>query len=223
MNSLETHVLRLIGEDVDSPDVFTDTTSGIAPVRDSLNDAVQELCMVTGSYKRVYHLPLNADALVHKLTFEADHFGWISEAWDRERKFRLEQTGLLKLNIQDPDWMTTTGYPEQYVQIGHNYLIVYRKQSSDGTVLELDCVCIPKPYTGENDPVRVRQAFERAAVYYAAGEFYASRGDAKRALEYHARYLETANLKAMNPDTAERSWQWGGWNGGGQTNAQNMV
>ena len=51
MNELETHVLELIGEDVDSPDVFTDDDAGMAPIRDSINDAIEEISMVSGSNK----------------------------------------------------------------------------------------------------------------------------------------------------------------------------
>ena len=60
MNTLERHVLELIGEDPDSPDVFTDTEDGMKPIRDSLNDAIEEISMVSGSNKRVYTLPLRS-------------------------------------------------------------------------------------------------------------------------------------------------------------------
>ena len=42
MNELETHVLELIGESTSSPDVFADTDKGMAPIRDSLNDAIKK-------------------------------------------------------------------------------------------------------------------------------------------------------------------------------------
>ena len=58
MNTLETHVLELIGEDTDSPDVFTDDDDGMAQIRGSLNDAIEEIIIVSGSYKENYHLPL---------------------------------------------------------------------------------------------------------------------------------------------------------------------
>jgi hypothetical protein len=82
--------------------------------------------------------------------------------------------------------------------------------SAKGIILELDCVMIPRPYTSDMDPVKVRAQFENAAVYFAVSEFYASRGDAKRAVEYHARYIETAGLSALHPMTADRNWRFGG-------------
>ena len=77
MNSLESHALRLIGENTSSPDVFSDTAAGMAPIRDSINDALQELCMLTGSYRRPYLLPLYADRQFYRMSFERDYFGWV--------------------------------------------------------------------------------------------------------------------------------------------------
>ena len=52
MNAVETKVLELIGESTTSPDVFVDTAAGMAPIRDSINDAIQEITILTGGNKR---------------------------------------------------------------------------------------------------------------------------------------------------------------------------
>ena len=202
-NNLEKHVLRLIGENVDSPDAFSDIT----PIRDSVNEAIQELCMLTGSYKKVYNLPLYADRQFYRMNWEKDHFGWVVEAWDRSRNFKLEQTDVLTLANEDMFWMQRTGNPDSYVQVGENILGIYYKPSANGVVLELTCVCIPKFYIEDADPIRLREVYQRAAVYFAVNEFYASRGNASRASEYLKLYLETAGLMNMHPDTAERMYQ----------------
>ena len=221
MNSLETHVLRIIGENPSSPDVFADTDSGMAPVRDSINDAIQELCMVTGSYKKTYLLPLYADRMFYRMGWERDYFGWVVEAWDRSRQMRLEQTDVLTLAMTDGFWMERTGNPEEYMQIGEDILGVFSKPSANGIVLELTCVCMPKPYTADTDPVKVREVFQNAAVYLAVSEFYASRGNASRATEYLNLYLETAGLMSMHPESAERVYQMnGGVNNGQPGNRQ---
>ena len=51
----------MIGEDPDAPDVFADSTSGMAQITSSLNDAIQEICMVTGSHKRRWYIPIQED------------------------------------------------------------------------------------------------------------------------------------------------------------------
>lgn len=207
MNDLETHVLRLIGESPDSPDVFLDTDDGMAPVRDSINDAIQELCMVSGAYKRTYLLPLYEDRQFYRLDWQQDYFGWVTEAWDRGRGRKLTLTDVVTVAGKDQLWMQHGGNPDEYMQLGMDIIGVYPKPSANGTVLELTCVCIPKPYATDTDPVKVREIYQRAAVYFAVSEFYASRGNAQRATEYHGRYMETAGLMAMHPATAERVWQ----------------
>ena len=211
MNDLETHVLRLIGENVTSPDVFLDTAAGLAQIRGSVNDAVQELCMITGSYRRTYHLALLANRQFYRLAPQNDYLGYIVGAWDRSQKRRLERTDLMALSRSDPWWMKQTGPPLRYMQLGLNHIGIYFIPSSKGTVLELDCVMIPQPYADDVTPVKLRANFQHAAVYLAVSEFYASRGDASRATEYMKRYLETAGLMGLHPVVAERQYRFGGY------------
>ena len=208
MNSLEKHVLRLIGEDVSSPDVFADTNAGIAPVRDSINDAIQELTSISDIYQKVYHLPLYKDRQFYRLGFETDHFGWVIEAWDRSQQRKLIQTDLIRLSAEDHLWMQQSGEALQYMHIGEDILGIYYKPSANGIVLELTCVVIPKAYTDENDPIKVQNEYQRATVYLAVSEYYAGRGDAKRATEWLNRYMEVGGLMVLNPDTQERRYQY---------------
>src|SRR5512135_752478 len=208
MNSLETHVLRLIGENVTTPDVFTNTPTGLAQIRESLNDALQELCMVTGTYTRVYHLPLLAEQIFYRLDPSEDFIAWPILVWDRANKRKLVQTDLVKVSKYDPMWMQRTGIALEYMVLGLNVIGIWRPPSAKGNVLELRCACIPKPYDSDIAPIKVRDAFQKAAVYFAVSEFYASRGDAKRATEYGAKYLEAAGLMNLHPQTAERQYQY---------------
>jgi hypothetical protein len=209
VNQLETHVLRLIGENVTSPDVFTDD-AGLDQIRTSLNDAIQEICMVSGSYRRTYHLALLANRIFYRLAPQNDYLGYIVGVFDRQNKRRLLRTDLSSLNHFDAWWLKRTGPPLRYMQLGLNHFAVYMAPSAKGTILDLDCVMIPHPYTSDKDPVRVRSQFQNAAVYFAVSEFYASRGDAKRATEYHTRYIEAAGLSSLHPLTSERQWRLGG-------------
>lgn len=213
MNSLETQVLRLIGENVTTPDVFADTDAGIAQVRASINDALQELCMVSGSYVRNLQLPLLADHQFYHIVMQADYMGYIVQCWDRERHTKLARTDLVELNAQDPYWMQTVGPPMSYMQIGLDYFGVYMIPSAEGTILEMKVVCIPKPYTTSTDAMKVREMFQRAAVQLAVSEFYASRGDAARATEYLNKYLEIAGIMQLHPQHQERIYQLGGYQG----------
>lgn len=213
MNSLEKQVLKTIGENTSDPDVFLDTDAGLDPIRDSLNDAVQELCMVTGAYQIKYYLSLIANSWLYRLELNTDYFGYVVQVIDRARRYRLEQTDLIKLGQLAPEWMQDTGDPTHYYYIGYNMLGIYPTPSSDGRVLEMDCVAIPKPYEDGSAIVKLRANYERAAVYYAVSDFYASRGDAKRATEYYNQYLGVAQLMKLRPQTTEQQYRAGG-NGG---------
>lgn len=210
MNNLETHVLRLIGEDTSSPDVFTDTTAGLTQIRDSLNDGVQALCLASGLYTRTYHLALLANRQFYRLGRGNDYFGYVVEAFDRNNRIRLKQVDLTSLSVNDPWFMKIGGSVTHYLQIGLDHIGFYRFPTAKGIVIELKCVCIPASYATSSDVVKVRQAYQRATVYFAVSEFYASRGDAKRAGEYLERALETSGLMQIHPRQAERQWQMRG-------------
>jgi len=210
MNSLETHVLRLIGENIASPDVYTDDDTGLAPIRASLNDAIEELCMVTGHYRRRYFLALQEERPVYRLAPENDYMGWILNVWDRSNHRPLEMTDLTTLAAVDPWFLKLNGPVTHWYQMGWEHVGFYRRPASKGTVLEMDCMMVPRPYTYSTEPIKLRDNWQRGAVYRAVSDYHAIRGDAARATEYYQRYLEIAGLMSLNPLGPERFWQFRG-------------
>ena len=208
MNELERMVLEQIGEDPDAPDVFTDTSTGMAQIRDSINDAIEELAMVSGSNKREYHLSLMSDMAFYRINFKADELAWITDAWLVGQGRRLEQTDIYRLNKHSPRWLEQTGTAEAYYPIGTKVIGVWPRASGDGDVLALSCVVIPTRYTDEDDRVKLRDRHKYATVDYAVGEYYASRGDAKTALYHHNEYLKKLGLQSLYPQAAERRWYY---------------
>ena len=207
MNALESHVLRLIGEDLSSPDVFTNDTAGMTQIRDSLNDGIQTLCLVTGSYTRTYHLALLRNRQFYRIAPAQDYFGYVVEAMDRANRRRLAQIDLLTVSKIDPWFMKTGGPVTHYIQVGIDHIGFWRYPTAKGTVIELQCVCIPAAYATSVDAIKVRAAYQRATVYFAVSEYYASRGDAQRGQEYLTKAMETAGMMYMHPKEAERQWQ----------------
>lgn len=204
MNALERKVLELIGESVSAPDVFLDTDEGMAPIRDSINDAVQEIISLTGGNKRRYFIPLRANQTFYRFRLAHGELGWITDVVLLNQKRRLEQTDLIKLNSQDPRWMISRANPWAYLQLGTEILGVYPKPSSSTDVLEVHLVEIPEAYTSELDRVRIRKSFQHAAVSYAVAEYWASRGDAMEAQKNMNLYLEILGLKRQYDPQAER-------------------
>jgi hypothetical protein len=213
MNSIETQVLRLIGENLTTPDVFTDDVTGMALIRDSINHAIQEICMTLGTYTRTYYLQLFEGRQFYGVSSETDFLLYPILVWDRQQSRKLTQTDLPTVSMLEPYWMQLSGDPTQYMILGMKHVGLLRKPSSDGRVLEMTWVCAPKVYVSDTDPIKLREIFQRATAYYAAGEFYASRGDAARATEWFQKYMDTANLGWMVPQPAERQWQFRGGNG----------
>ena len=195
MNILERKVLELIGEDPDSPDVFVDTDVGLEPIRDSLNDAIQEISMLTGAYKRQYLLPLRTGQAFYRFKLQNGYLGWVTDVWDVSRKFRLDQTSLTKLSAQDPRWMVGSGFSEQYMQIGEDVIGFYKKPAASAGAMELTIVEIPSAYTTDTERIKLRDSFQYAAVLFAVGEYWATRGDAQEAKVYGVRYLDALGLR----------------------------
>lgn len=207
MNTLEKHVLELIGEDIDSPDVFTEESDGMAQIRDSLSDAIEEICMLTGSYKENYYLPLMQNRAFYRLVTPNGDMAWITDAWLVTQKRRLEQTDLIRLNHHNPRWMKDSGTPRSYFPIGSGYTGLWPCPTTDGDVLDITMVVIPERYTESTDRIKLKSDFQWAAVHFAVSEFWASRGDAKSAMKHLMDYADRLGLQMDYPVSAERQWQ----------------
>ena len=199
MNDVERLTLRTIGENVSSPDVFTDDSVGMAQIRGSINDAIEDLSLATGSYTKTYHLSSLTDRQFYRIDARHDHFVYAVEVWDRNRHKKLEQKDLLWVAQQDPHFMKTSGDPDFYGQIGTRYLWLYPYPGGGGYVYEIKAVCIPKRYVTDTDEVKVRDNYRRALSNYAVSEYYASRGNAERATEHLGKYLELAGMMRLDP------------------------
>jgi len=195
MNALEQKVLELIGESVSSPDVFVDTAAGMAPIRDSINDAIAEIVMLTGGNKRSYFIPLRANQGLYRFRLVDGDFGWVTDAFLVNQGRRLDQTDLVKLSTHDHGWMQATGSPMSYVQLGSELVGFYPRPSGSSDVVELSLVEIPAPYEHEDDRIKVRKSFQHAVVSYAVAEYWASRGDAMESAIHMGNYLEILGMK----------------------------
>lgn len=202
MNDLERQVLRLIGEDPAAPDVFADTAAGIKPIRDSLNEAIEEVSLLTGGYTESIDLPLQAERGMYRLRWAGGAFGWVRSAWLQGNQRKLEASDLVRLAAMDPAWMTHTGNPESYAQVGLDWIVVAPKPSATNDVLVLTCVVIPGAYEDDTARVKVRAEYQRGLVHYAVAEYYASRGDAQRATkhwEIYGRHIADALHWPLHP------------------------
>ena len=199
MNRLERAVLLEIGENPDSPDAFSD----ISPIRNSINDAIAEIIMVTGSYKRLYQVAMEADKKFYSLAPEHGEIAWITDAILLTRQRRLEQTDFALLKEENPRFFICTGTPTRYVPIDNDLVFFHPIAGSDTDIVELTCVMVPDAYTQDADRTFIRRDFERGVIHFAVSEYWASRGDAKEALAHHSRYLDLVGLRRLFPAAQE--------------------
>ena len=113
----------------------------------------------------------------------------------RYYRLDLEQTSLIKLSAQDPRWMVGSGFPEAYMQLGEDVIGFYKKPSASSNAMEMTIVEIPHAYSTDTERVKLRDSFQYAAVLFAVGEYWASRGDAREARAYGVRYLDALGLR----------------------------
>ena len=204
MNHLERKVLQKIGENVDSPDVFVDTDDGLWQIRESLNDAAEEISCLTGAVKFIYNLPIQEKSF-YRLRFIGDSIGWVTDAWLVSQKRKLIQTDSFLLNAENPRWLQSNASPTHYWPVGHDIIGLYpRPPSTD--MLELHCVVIPSRNTTSGQRVKVMQQYEAAAVHFAVSEWWASRGSAKEATNHFEKYIEIMGLNSLYPKAAEKAY-----------------
>ena len=207
MNKIETYVLELIGEDPDSPDVFTDDTEGMEPIRDSINDAIEEISMITGCYSETYYISLRQNRNFYRFDFKNGSLAWIKDVWLQTQRRRLEQTDLTRLNSFNDRWLLNSGPPYSYFPIGINFIGVWPAPASDTDTLEVTAIVIPERYKEGTDRIKLRKNWDWAAAHYAVGEYYASRGDAKSAIYHHNTYLKKLGRNVKYPMASENIYQ----------------
>jgi hypothetical protein len=208
MNELETAVLEMIGEDTTSPDVFSDDAAGMAQIRNSLNDAIQEIAMLTAGVRRRIRIPLVSGAIFYQLTLSQDIFAWPLSCWLINQKRRIPQKDIIWLNKANSRWMLGSGSPLFYYLIGFDKIGLDRAPSSDTDILEFDCIVIPGPYDDESTRIKLRDEYKWAAVHYAVSEFWASRGDANEANMHFMEYVNHIGIQELYPLTNERTWMY---------------
>ena len=204
MKSLETKILELLGENPDAPDVFADSESGLAQIRDSVNDAVEEICLLTGGVKRAYQLALKTGGMFYRLRFTRDSFGWVADAWLPGYNRRLEQTDIFRLNKFNPRWMQNVGTPEAYFPAAQDVLGFWPAPGGSDLIVELTCVILPARYAAEADRIKLRESWQDAAAHYALAEFHASRGNAGQAAHDLKAYLDFLGTVTGYPLAADR-------------------
>lgn len=212
MNVLETRVLQTIGESTTSPDVFTDNATGMAQIRGSLNDAIEEVCILAGMRKSVFFIPLESGVNLYNIGHTSgtgtERYAWPVSVWLVNQKRKLDRVDLIWMATQNPLFLKNTGTPFRYFEAGHSKMGVDPTPSSSTDMLEVTSISVPKRYELDTDRIKIRHAYRWACVHFAVSEYYASRGDAKRATHHFMQYLKQLGMMELYPETKERRWEF---------------
>jgi len=195
MNALETKVLEIIGESTTSPDVFVDTDAGMKPIRDSINEAIQEVVMLTGGNRRTYFIPLRQEIGFYRIYLKYGELGWITDVWSSNQQRRLEQADLIRVSAYNPNWMQVTGNPEASLPLGRDIIGFYPRPGGDSDVMQVTVVEIPAPYTDPSNRIKIRDQLQYGIAHYAVADYWATRGDAMEAQSHLALYLDVLGLR----------------------------
>jgi len=191
LTRIEQTVLRRIGEDTTNPDAFSDIT----PIRDSINDAIEEILILTGSNKQRITVKLNDGITIYDLVApESGRVAWISRVWLQDRKMPLVQTHPIALSRMSADWLRWTGTPTMYFPIHPDKIAVYPRPTADGDMLEIWAAVLPARYDDDDAYLPIQVDYEQALTDYAVSQYWASRGDANEAARVYRRYAEAVGL-----------------------------
>lgn len=208
MNEVERNILLKIGEDPDNPDVFVEGDESFDLIRNSINDAIEEISLVTGSVTRTYKMPLRKNANFYRLQFEHERFAWPVDVWLHGVKRRLIQKDFISLVDENPRWLYDAGSPVNYFMAGDFIMGIHPAPSSDDDMLEITSVVVPDRYTLGTSRLKIRDQFKWSITYYAVSEFYASRGAAKQATFYFNKYLDKIGLRLRHPIYGDKIHQY---------------
>jgi len=206
MNSLETSIIDLIGESSDSPDVYD--SAGIDEIRSHVNDAIEEVCLITGCFKRVWQIPLKANCRFYRIPEARERFGWFYSVYLFGNKSVLSQTDFNGLDWVDTRWLQATGTPTYYAPIGYREIAIYPAPSSSADTLEINGIAIPKRYSEDSDKIALRASWKWAVVNRVVSEWWATRGDAQSAARYFQTYANEIGIPQMYPEQSERRWAY---------------
>lgn len=205
MNEVERNILQKIGEDPDNPDVFVEGEDSFDFIRDSVNDAIEEIALITGSVTRTYKMPLRTNANFYRLQFEHERFAWIRDVWLHGVQRRLIQMDFKSLVNENPRWLYNAGSPVSYFYASETMIGIHPAPSSNDDMLEITAVVIPGRYTLGTSRIKVRDQFKWAITYYVVSEYYASRGAAKQARFHFDKYLEKVGIMTRYPNYGDKT------------------
>lgn len=193
-------ILDAIGEDSSSPTYWD--SSRDSEIEDWINDAFEEICVLTGHYKESIYIPLMNGKKHYKISpGKGGEFLYLDLVRVLPTDRTVKMTDPYKLSRESYRWMTETGTPREFFMIGLDTIRVVPYPQNDGETLECIGVVIPPNYNLDDEKIDLQDAFIRAVVAYASYLMFLSMRMKDKAgvqLAEFARILGLYNIKTSN-------------------------
>jgi len=139
---IRTMVLDAVGEDSVNPSYWT--SDHITELDEWIQDAIEEVCVLTGLYVEELRQPLFANRRYYHLDpGKGGELLWLKHLRIEPEGWYLKQSDPTALSRDDVNWMTRTGTPRVWYPVGVNLVRLVPYPASAGQLIEASVVCIP--------------------------------------------------------------------------------
>lgn len=160
-------VMDIVGEDSSAPTYWT--SSNDIEIEDYINDAIEEVCVLTGGYKQDLVLPLHASRDYYRLDpGKGGEFLYIDSIRVEPEGYSLGMSDTTKLTREDYNWMTRTGTPRTFFFVNPDMIRVVPMAGTAGQSLEILASTIPPTYTLDDEVVDLDESLISVVIAYAA-------------------------------------------------------
>ena len=151
---LKKSVMDIIGEDSTTPTYWTSAND--IELEEHINDAIAEVCLLTGQHTDELHPPLYASRSYYHLDAgKGGELLYMKRVRVYPEGYSLEQTDPAQLTREDYLWMTRTGVPFRFYLVNGDILRTVPMESDGGRSLECLAATIPGRYTEDDEVVDV--------------------------------------------------------------------
>lgn len=160
-------VMDIVGEDSSAPTYWT--SSNDIEIEDYINDAIEEVCVLTGMYKQDLVLPLHASRDYYRLDpGKGGEFLYVDSIRVEPEGYSLGMSDTTKLTREDYNWMTRTGTPRTFFFVNPDMIRVVPMAGTAGQSLEILASTIPPTYTLDDEVVDLDESLISVVIAYAA-------------------------------------------------------
>jgi hypothetical protein len=192
-SDLKKSVMDIIGEDSASPTYWT--SSNDIELEEHLNDAIAEVCILTGQYTNELVLPLYASRSYYHLDAgKGGELLYLKRVRVYPEGYSLEQTDPAQLTREDYLWITRTGCPSKFYLVNGDMLRTVPMDSDGGRSLECLAVTIPPRYTEDDEVVDITTEMIDWVVSYTSYMMFITLRRLDKANLWFKKYIENSGF-----------------------------